>query len=106
LQFFLFGSDADLFFDFGIFNDAKVQVACAPEGAVDAVLLGFQLLLWELVYLKTLLSNVYCPLLQKGENAPAFLCQKEWVCYSGYTDGLQFFFIHSERFPNVKYKKK
>jgi hypothetical protein len=43
------------------------MVACAPEGAVDAVLLGFQLLLWELVYLKTLLSNVYCPLLQKGD---------------------------------------
>jgi hypothetical protein len=54
------------FFDFGIFNDAKVHgCLCAPEGAVDAVLLGFQLLLWELVYLKTLLSNVYCPLLQK-----------------------------------------
>jgi hypothetical protein len=60
LHFFLFGSDAVFFFDFGIFNDAKVHGLCAPEGAVDAVL-GFQLLLWELVYLKTLLSNtVHC----------------------------------------------
>jgi hypothetical protein len=41
------------------------MVACVHQKAVDAVLLGFQLLLWELVYLKTLLSNVYCPLLQK-----------------------------------------
>jgi hypothetical protein len=64
---FLFGSDADFFFDFGIFNDAKVHGCLCTEGAVDAVLLGFQLLLWELVYLKTLLSNVYCPLLQKGD---------------------------------------
>jgi hypothetical protein len=42
----------------------------------------------------------------KGENAPAFLRQKEWVC-SGYMDGLQLFFLSDivKVFPNVKYKK-
>jgi hypothetical protein len=63
LHFFLFGSDADFFFDFGFSTTQSPWLLCTRR-AVDAVLLGFQLLLWELVYLKTLLSNVYCPLLQ------------------------------------------
>jgi hypothetical protein len=92
------------FFDFGIFNDAKVHGCCAPEGAVD-VLLGFQLLLWELVYLKTLLSNVYCPLLQKGDRTR----QHFFVRKNAIADiRMVFNYFLSDIvkvFPNVKYKK-
>jgi hypothetical protein len=67
---------------------------CAPEGAVDAVLLGFQLL-WELVYLKTLLSNVYCPCFKKEiERASISLSERMGLLY-GYTDGLQLFFYRT-----------
>jgi hypothetical protein len=65
LHFFLFGSDAD-FFLISDFQRRKVHgCLCAPEGAVDAVLLGFQLL-WELVYLKTLVERLLS-IASKGE---------------------------------------
>jgi hypothetical protein len=63
-----------IFFLISGFSTAKVH-GCLCAGAVDAVLLGFQLLLWELVYLKTLLSNVYC-LKKERERASISLSER------------------------------
>jgi hypothetical protein len=77
---------------------------CAPEGAVDAVLLGFQLLLWELVYLKTVERTVHC--FKKGDRTR----QHFFVRKNGYSDiygwsSIIFLSDIVKVFPNVKYKK-
>jgi hypothetical protein len=90
LHFFLFGSDAD-FFDFGIFNDAKKSPWLLHQKAVDAVLLGFQLLggLSENSLVERLLSIAS----KRRERASISLSER--ICYSGYTDGLQLFFYRT-----------
>jgi hypothetical protein len=73
LHFFLFGSDADFFFLISGFSTKVHGCLCAPEGAVDAVLLGFQLLLWELVYLKTLVERLLSIASKKGDRTRFFV---------------------------------
>jgi hypothetical protein len=68
------------------------------EGAVDAVLLGFQLLLWGIgLSENSLVERLLSMASKKRRERASISSSEEWVCNSGYIRMI-ILSLHSERF--------